>query len=323
MLDVFLKILSVMGGILLVLLIAAAVLLLLVLFFPLTYRVSGKKNTEEMKFSVKLNWLFGLFRVRYRYPSPGLLTARLLWFRLLEMKFPPDKDAKEDTKEAEKSEAADGNTAETTAEETGNSGTVGEKAAEETENFGNTTETAAEETENSVTAGVETADEETVRKESEEKTEASGNVSEKFAKIKYTILNIYDKIKKIRKNISYYLSVMQEEDTKQLFAKARTHLAKLLKSVRPRHVKAQILFGTGSPDTTGYVYGAYCMIAPFYGSKFLVTPDFEQAVLEGEFDLSGHVIVFVLLINVLKVAFDRRLHLLIKKLKREETKNGR
>lgn len=311
MIDILLKILSVLGSLLLVLVILAVTVILLVLFFPVTYRISGKKSLKEMKLSIKLSWLFGLFRVRYDYPTPGLLTAKLLWFRLYEMKLPPDKKEKEaaDSPNTGGGSADDGGTeAVGNTEANRKTEAVGEGCAEK-KNIPpkpeGEPEQGTEETENTVSG------------------EPSDIFSEKFAKIKYTILNIYDKIKKIWENISYYLSVLQEENTKQLSAKVRQRLAKLLKSIRPRHVKADILFGTGSPDTTGYVYGVYCMLLPYYGSKFLATPDFEQAVFQGEFEMSGHVVAFILLVNVLKVAFDRRLYLLIKKLKREEVKNGR
>lgn len=312
MIDILLKILSVLGSLLLVLVLLAVTVILLVLFCPVTYRISGKKNLEEMKLSVKLNWLFGLFRVRYDYPVPGLLTAKLLWFRLYEMKLPPGKKEKE---AADSPGTGDGSV--------NDSGVT--EAAGVTEESGKT-EAVAEGCGEKKDIPSKPAGEPEQGTEGMENTaagEPSDIFSEKFAKIKYTILNIYDKIKKIWENISYYLSVLQEENTRQLSAKAGQRLAKLFKSIRPRHVKADILFGTGSPDTTGYVYGVYCMLLPFYGSKFLATPDFEQAVFQGEFEISGHAVAFILLENVLKVAFDRRLHLLIKKLKREEVRNGR
>jgi len=140
-------------------------------------------------------------------------------------------------------------------------------------------------------------------------------ISQKFAKIKYTIYNIYDKIKKIWKNISYYISLLQEEETKQLFGHALLRLGKILKNIRPRRIKADILFGTGSPDTTGYIYGVYCVLTCGPGLSVQVTPDFERAVLCGEFELAGHITLGVLIMNGLRLLLDRKLRRFVKKMK--------
>ena len=148
--------------------------------------------------------------------------------------------------------------------------------------------------------------------------DARGGLLKKFQKIKYTICNIYDKIRGIWKNISYYSALLQEENTKQLYSYAKLCAAKILKNIRPRHIRADILFGTGSPDTTGYVFGLYCMLYPALGAKCVVTPDFERAVLEGRADISGHITVFVLGINVLRLMLDKKLRRFIRKLKKED-----
>lgn len=301
--EVFLKILSALGILLLILLTAAAALLLLVLFFPVTYRISGKKDTEKTALSVKLNWLFGLLRLRYGYPSPQLLTVRLLCFKLFEMRLPPeDGEDREAVKEPE-DKSRDVPQQKEDSQPPNEVSSITETQSTEGENA----EPLLPDKEENSAAGAEASQ----PPEETGENEKTG----KFLKIKYTILEMYDKIKKMWENISYYLSILQEEDTKQLAGKAWKHLLRLLKSIRPRHIRADILFGTGEPDTTGYAYGAYCMLTPFFGSRFLVTPDFERKIFQGEFKASGHIIAFVLLINVLKVAFDKRLHLLIKKLK--------
>ena len=80
MLTILFKILSILGILLLILLGIALVVILLVLFFPVCYKVSGKKNAEEMQFAAKIKWLFGLVRVSYSYPVPGKLLTKVLFF---------------------------------------------------------------------------------------------------------------------------------------------------------------------------------------------------------------------------------------------------
>ena len=140
-------------------------------------------------------------------------------------------------------------------------------------------------------------------------------ILKKIRKIKYTIRSIYDKIKNIWENISCYIELLQEEETKQLFSHVIFRLGKILKNIRPRHIRGQILFGTGSPDTTGYAYGVYGMLSPFLGNKVLVTPDFSRAVLEGDIYVSGHITVFTILWNILRVLADKKLRRFINKMK--------
>jgi len=80
MLTILFKILGILGILLLVLLGIALTVILLVLFFPLCYKASGQKSADEMRFSVKVRWLFGLVRIFYDYPQPGKLLAKVLFF---------------------------------------------------------------------------------------------------------------------------------------------------------------------------------------------------------------------------------------------------
>ncbi len=148
---------------------------------------------------------------------------------------------------------------------------------------------------------------------SEESVSGFGKILQKFEKIKYTIHNIYDKIKWIWDNISYYLELLQEEETRQFFSHVRMRTGKMVKSVWPRHIRADILFGTGSPDTTGYLYGAYCMVSPMLKKGINVTPDFEETVLQADFDIAGHITIWVLAMNTCRIVLDKRLRHLIKK----------
>lgn len=396
--NVPLKVLSIVGMVLLAALALFLAVLLLLAFFPFTYRVSGSKDAEGLKLSVKVNWLFGLFRVRFRYPEPGHLTARALWFTLFDCKIPPEiggegdepaekdlgkklsglleksksgkdrkarkhrpagEDGKEDDRKHRKQRRAEAREhggaeedraqgggghqgAEDSADQSGSSNGAGgadsasalegasgadsagasngagaSEGTDKGSGEGSAREDASGGTENETSENAGNPDSGGA---SEASQESSGKFFRKIQKIKYTICNIYDKIKKIWKNISYYIELLQEENTKQLAAHALERGRKVLKSVGPKHVKGELVFGTGSPDTTGYLYGGYCVVASLFGTGFWVTPDFEQKRLEGEFDVSGHVILWVLAINGLKLLFDRKLRVFLRGLKAAQKK---
>jgi len=304
--GVILRILSIIGLILLALLCLVLVLLFIILFCPITYRVQGEKNTERLAITARAHWLAGILRVRYAYPEPGNVTVRLLWKTLF--------DSGTVKKEQE--------TEQETEKETGgaDSGEQEKSDLKSGDNEGQTAESPGEdEAEDSLKIQQEAVNSEPIREEGK----GFLGLFSKIQKIKYTILKICDKIKEIWANISYYTGLLQEENTARLWKHVKLRLGKILKSVRPRHIRAKITFGTGAPDTTGYVYGIYCMFSPALGGNVCVTPDFDQAILEGTVTISGHITVFICLWNALKLLLDKKLHLFLKKMKAGREKDGR
>lgn len=296
MLDVFLKILSVIGTVLLVFLVVLVVVLLLVLFFPVTYKASGKKNQEDMQAWVKLDWLFGLFRLRFFYPKPGNITVKLLWFSLYD-------SAKSGINDSSKSKGKSDASKETSDENMSKD--------EQTKKIQTASDIPEAVAEKAVEEGKYAADD--TKKQG--KKNFKEFIFEKCDKLKYTIRKIYDKIKHICKNISFYMDLFQDEQTKELLRHAFFRLGRILKSIKPRKFKGDILFGTGSPDTTGYVFGIYGMLVPWMGKYINVTPDFTQAVLEGELYAAGHITVFQLLRHGVMLVVDKRLRLLVHRIK--------
>ena len=319
--EVILRILSIVGILLLILLGVVLFLLLLLLFWPVTYRVRGEKTPENLRVSARADWLFGVFRVRYSYPEPGNVVVKLLWKTLADSgrskeaagdrQNTGEKEAAGEQKEEDK--AAGGTAEEGATDEKGSGGT---EAAEAGESVTNAEDNGADE---SAPDDGEPAEEEPSR----DKRKGFFAISEKIQKIKYTILKICDKIKEIWANISYYTDLLREENTALLWGHVKLRLGKILRNIRPRHIKADVLFGTGSPDTTGYAFGAYCMLRPVLGERVCVTPDFDRAILEGNADVAGHITLFTCVWNALKLLLDKKLQLFIKKMKAGRKGNGR
>lgn len=347
MLGIVLKILSILGIALLTVLGLLLLMMLIVFFFPFTYRVCGSKDAESLRLTAKVNWLFGLFRVRLGYPEPGRLVAKVLWFSLLDIGIPPKKEDfqsrprdKAGSSKGAGKKSGKSTTGVSASPQTGDGKAESmEEGQEHPDASGSVTAPADTETKAPETTPAQSGsqaemeeghsmEEHSMGKEEPHSTEIPsdsatgffGKILQKIQGIKCTIYNIYDKIKKIWENISYYIELLQEENTKQLTSHAFFRARKIFKSVRPRHVRVQLLFGTGSPDTTGYLYGAYCMLSAPLGPGFLITPDFESKRLEGEFDIAGHVMVWTFVINGLKLLLDKKLRLFLKKLKKGQEK---
>ena len=293
MLGIFLRILSVFGWILLAVLLFLLLALLLILFYPVSYRLWGYRGLEEgednpkdqdtLKVRIKVGWLAGLARFLYVYPQPGTAVVKLFGFKLYDSgrAEKKEKNKSEEKKKAEKKEPKD------------------EKKQKE--------EAPAE----PLSKAGEAEEKEDASSESETKARAERSV---FAKLQDLSGVIQDK----KKQLQHYLSILREEDTKQLFANGFFRIGRIVKAIRPRKIRGNICFGTGSPDTTGYCMALYGMLSPCLGNHINITPDFEKAVLTGEILIQGRIMAIVPLFHVIRVALDRRLHSTIKKLKLED-----
>lgn len=289
MLTILFKILSILGILLLILLGIALVVILLVLFFPVCYKMSGKKNAEGMQFAAKIKWLFGLVRVSYSYPVPGKLLAKVLFFTVYDSS-------------AEKKNSAPGEDTHTAPNKD-----ITTLLSDDTDMAKTDTATDTE-----ASANAKTSVEENTPGPQQE---TSGKIAGFFEKIRYTIRKICDKIKYILKNISFYRELWNDPDTKGLLQHAGSRIGHILKRLRPRKLEVNARVGTGSPDTTGYLYGIYGMILPKLGKGVCITPDFEQAILEGDFKASGHFTIACVLFHSARLLLDKRLQQLKHKIR--------
>ncbi len=330
MLSIILKILSILGIILLVLLGLILLILLLVLFFPICYRIKADKrmapnnnqNSEAsaseqlIKADAKAWWLFGLLRARYQYPAPGTLKVKFLFFTIYDSGTDSNNDSNTDSTEDWEPEAKSDFT----------------DKASDADKKRNNTQTDSSDQSDSQKQTVASSD--NTVSDNSSKTPADDKVlqeeqpvfsnSNLFDKIQYTIKKLYDKIKKvftkikeICDNIAYYKEILSEEDTKVLLKHALMRLGKILKSLRPRKLRANICYGADSPDTTGYVCAFYGMIAHHLGKHVIFTPDFEKEIFEGNVYAAGHTTVFLILWNLLMILKDKRLWELRDKLNKE------
>ena len=258
-----------------------------------------------------------MVRAVCRYPDPGRLKVKVLCFSLYDqgLAFGEEEKAgsgRKRKKKKEKSGKGKGAAGKKSGKETGEkdggrtgSGGAGDDERQEPcvtgDNRGEKDGSAGRDAKETEGCGCGPADAGETPCGEEMRQGPLWKLRAKLQKIKCTFWTVYDKIKKIWENISYYVNLLQEEETKLLISESLTALGKMLKSIRPRRVRANICFGTGAPDTTGYAYGLCCMVAAAWRPGFWVTPDFEKKVLEGEFDVSGRITIWVLLVNGLKM----------------------
>lgn len=306
MLDIVLNLLSILGIVLLVLLGVVFMVLLLVLFFPFTYRISGQKDAGEISVQVKAHWLFGLLRAHFAYPEPGQLTVKALFFKIFD-------SGEVDRKGDGDKNAPDKSPSETVKPDIPKEDTVPREEIPHEKDDGE----QAERTEVKPQEGhPKEADISPEEPTAAGKKSFYDKISTKYAKIKYTILKIYDRIKDVWENISFYQKLLTEENTRELFKHACFRVGRILKGIRPRKLKTDVVFGAASPDTTGYLYGAYCMFSPKLGKDIHVVPDFTQAIFEGKLYAAGHITVIQILFHGIGLLLDKRLRILLRRLKK-------
>ena len=163
----------------------------------------------------------------------------------------------------------------------------------------------------------EPTSEQTSVKTPEQASDKTNNLIEK-------IQSIFVKIKDIWDNITHYIEILQEEDTKTLIAHCFHVSGGLLKHIRPGKMKVNAVIGFDSPDITGKIYGFLCMLYPYYGNDIHIIPDFENKILEVDLFIRGRIYICTLLWHGLRILLHKKLFKVIHKFKNGgKHKNGR
>lgn len=301
-LNVVLWLLSFLGITLLVVLGIVVFVLVLVLFVPIHYKGEFTKNPEVMQVQVKINWLLHIVRVYVNYEKELLIKAFVLFFKVFDSNKPAKvkKDKKQKSKNIQTNEE---NISEESSEE------ESDTLHEDKDSSQDTSEKS-----NDFSDSTENIDEEGSKPRQPLFTRIRNIIQNIICKCK----SICDKIKSIVQNINYYIEILKEEETKLVFGRVLGRVLKVLKSIHPRKLNADILVGTGSPDTTGYLMAVAGMLYPYLGKHVNITPDFDNTIFEGRIQFKGRITVFVIIIHALNIYMDKELRNLVTRFKRED-----
>lgn len=300
-----LSVLLTIGKGLAILLLALFLLLLfllgLVLFVPVRYRGNAEKS-DSIKAFCRLGWLFPIVSFCVAYEDgevrSGLRIFGILWKRK-EKKAPPktENSAKESIEAKESTEVKE-------------SSKRKEKVSKDTEN-------SAEGT-SEIPAGTEKLKREQPTPEKNAKS-AWEKLLTKLEKMRYTITHIYGKILHIKENLSEYLAIWQAAETQAAFAKCKKEFLHLLLHLKPKKLRAEVLFGMDDPALTGEILGAFSIFYPYLGENVFIQPDFERTVFMGKASFKGRLRMGTLLLIGVRLYFDQNIRGLIKKFRKEKT----
>lgn len=271
--------------------------ILLVLLFPFVYSVEGRKSTAEWNAKIHIRWLFGFLRVNFDLPKPGEPIIWILFFKFRSKKKNQEiinlEEAPSESTQATSSDLS------VSIEEVSSEATETEAEKQQDANPVETTENS--ETNNAVDASSQNA--------------PKKSFSKKITEVK-------EKISHIRDEIEYYKDLLAQDTTKGLIKHVLGRVGKILLHICPRKIKGNITFGASSPDITGYAFAGYSILKGRFPRRVCLQfqPDFENEILEGNILIKGHITIINLIIQVLKVLFDKRLRQTYRKLKKHMKK---
>ena len=320
MLHIIFFILKILG--IIVLTIVAAVLLLLaaLILLPLKYTAAASWNgsADSVRCRIKFHWLVHLIAGETVYEN-GTLSWR---FRAAWKKFD---DGGSDTADSISRRTKPG------------SDTAGPHPGKSQEKYTSreTTETKAEKSasgsgevkgsisESSPThpenMSKETPDKNTNNRENDRKNRFKNKKPEnsrgkkslyekicsRLEKIKYTFHKLCDTIKSLSKKKDKIKLFFTDEIHKKAFSHTLGEARRLIRSLRPEKLKADIEFGFRDPSHTGYVLAGLGIIYPLIGEYTDIRPDFEHEVLNGTVTASGKIRLLYFVIPAWNLFFDR------------------
>ncbi len=303
--SIVLSILQIIGWILLIALLLLLFAVLIILFCPVKYLVEGEWLDEKWA-KAKIHWLFHLFRVKVSYGDDLIYgEIGILWKKKtfsvdltkeeeetgddiedrLNIGF---EDIKDDVPQSvEKAEKIIGT----------------ETAAE----LRHETFNSEEKPEQKETSKYEETIEQEVFEEKEVFTdEKVESIISKIKGIIERIREVYGKIKKI----------LLDEKNQEAVIHIKNEIIYLIKILLPKKSKIDAVFSTGSPDTTGQLFGILACFPAMYHKNWKLLPDFEadEAYFKGSFWGKGSVYGYQIVGIILRIIFDkncRRLYTII------------
>ena len=123
-------------------------------------------------------------------------------------------------------------------------------------------------------------------------------------------------LSKIRSQFRRFHQEFTDEVNRHALSHLWTELLKLLKSYKPRKLKADISFSLADPALTGMATGVISLMPVIYRYPCSIAPDFtsEKWYVEGEILARGRVTVFVFLLSLLRLLRDKKFMYVVRRL---------
>ena len=310
MLHILVLILKIIGIVLLVLLGLLLAAVLLVLLVPLRYRLSGSWHGGPSG-GVRLTWLLHAVSVRAAYEDGLKVTVKLFGFRVLDIGSDSEDGGPDLPEPLPEEEGWDGSGEDEAvkAMSAEDAGGISGEADSGTPVFGE--------------EGIDLAQLPTLEEQLRQDEAAEGGGLPKdgvpddiIEKIEYLFSGICDKLELADRKRLWVQRFLEDPNNQKTLRLVWRQVKAMLFHILPRKAGGQITFGFDDPATTGQVLAACSVIYALYGTELTITPDFGQAVIDGDLQMKGRVRLGTLAVLAVRVLADRNLWRMIKKVRK-------
>lgn len=306
MIQVLLLILKIIGITLLTVFGLLFVVLAAVLFAPIFYRVRVIHNPERTQVKARISFLFPFVFATVEFLKKLSYKVRIFGIAVLDSE-KPKKEKKPKTKKPKKQKLKKQKHKKNEKKDA--------DAVQELNFEQNFEPNLEEEAEPKEAATVVPKQEKKPNPEKTEKKDFFTKIRSKIQKIRETIRNIIDKIKKLFRQKEEAQRILAKPETKTALKYAWDKLKRLLKHILPRKVKGYVAFGTGDPASTGQALGILSILYARTGEMLTIRPNFMEKQLESDVELKGRIQVFTLLVIAVKVILNQELKQLLTEVK--------
>ena len=296
MLTIILGILKIIGIIILLFIALLILLVSLVLFVPIRYFVKAEYNQQAVG-EFNIHWLLYIISIKGNYKESFYYIVRVFGLKIV--------DSRKEKKVVSK-----------------NKKTKQNKKA----NFENSLN---KEREDEVMQDLEPE----IASQHLEESKVEDSSSDKpknfflakvWRKIKETIWNIRFKfkaicvrMKKFKEKIRYYLDILEDDNTKEALQLAKNQLLGILKHIKPQKLKIYIEYGDESVEQTARIMALWGMMYPIFLEHIIVMPFFEESKLYVKAYVKGRITLFVFVLVMIRIYFNKNIRVLLEQLKRE------
>lgn len=282
-----LMILKIIGITVLSVLASILLLIVIILLVPIRYKLYAKYD-DELIVNGEVSFLLRLFKVKFDVKNgESVMDIRYPFVKLIEkIKIKRENKSKKKNRGGEDSKVEEQPETENTEELKSNENEANECIQKADE--GNTAE--AKETEDI-------------------KDKKKKKVKTKNKKVKKEKINIKDMINTVKEQYTQYQGDVVIKLCWEL-------LGKILRALKPKKFKCQMVIGFEDPSVTGMVLGGISMVNAFVPIDIKVRGNFEEEELSGELETSGKVSVISLIVPIISFIFKKPIWKIISEYKK-------
>lgn len=326
--SIILLILKIIGITLLCIIGLILLILGLILFVPIRYSVKVKKpregGFEETDVAVGISWLLHILNIHVKYLHDLFYKVRLFIFTVyksdtLKTDRELEKEKKKEEKKKKKAEKKrlKAEKKRIKAEKKRNKN-ISLNNLEDNNHDADIVEIASVK-ENSTNE----TKEDNLDTESDEKMSFAdriifiiNKIFEFLFDIPEKVLSVLDKINDIWNNLDYYIDAVNDERNKIAFSLCLSQVSNILKNIKPKKIKGELIIGSEDPYNMGKMMSIYGILFPVIHDKIQVVPEYDKDVMAGDLYIKGRITCFVLVRALYKVYFNkdvRRMRRIFKK----------